>query len=96
MQDITNQVFVNRYQLYSLEGEQLEAEFRRFMNGIETDQDSDELPVWLRMCDHVGIFMRYWTVLALLVKGLGEAQQAVVGLFWGAMTYACATRNGRF
>lgn len=33
LQNITNQVFVSRYQLYLPDKEQLEAEFRRFMNG---------------------------------------------------------------
>lgn len=37
LQNITNQVFVSRYQLYLPEREQLEAEFRRFMDGVETD-----------------------------------------------------------
>lgn len=36
LQNITNQVFVSRYQLYLPEREQLEAEFRRFMDGAET------------------------------------------------------------
>lgn len=42
LQNITNQVFVSRYQLYLPEREQLEAEFRRFMDGVESDQDSNE------------------------------------------------------
>lgn len=37
MQNITNQVFVSRYQLYLPDREQLEAEFRRFMQGEETN-----------------------------------------------------------
>lgn len=37
MQNITNQVFVSRYQLYLPDREQLEAEFRRFMQGKETN-----------------------------------------------------------
>lgn len=37
MQNITNQVFVSRYQLYLPNREQLEAELRRFMQGKETD-----------------------------------------------------------
>lgn len=41
LQNITNQVFVSRYQLYLPELEQLEAEFRRFMDRAETEQ-SDE------------------------------------------------------
>lgn len=42
LQNITNQVFVSRYQLYLPEREQLEAEFRRFMDGAETDQNSNK------------------------------------------------------
>lgn len=38
LQNITNQVFVSRYQLYLPEREQLEAEFRRFMDGAEFDK----------------------------------------------------------
>ena len=41
LQNITNQVFVSRYQLYLPEREQLEAEFRRFMDGAETDQNDE-------------------------------------------------------
>ena len=36
LQNITNQLFVSRYQLYLPDREQLEAEFRRFMNDGET------------------------------------------------------------
>ena len=39
LQNITNQVFVSRYQLYFPDREQLEAEFRRFMSKID---ESDE------------------------------------------------------
>ena len=35
LQNITNQVFVSRYQLYLPNREQLESEFRRFMGGEE-------------------------------------------------------------
>ena len=35
LQNITNQVFVSRYQLYLPNREQLEAEFRRFMRSEE-------------------------------------------------------------
>ena len=42
LQNITNQVFVSRYQLYLPEREQIEAEFRRFTDGTETDQNSDK------------------------------------------------------
>lgn len=40
LQNITNQVFVSRYQLYFPDREQLEAEFRRFM-GSDEEQDND-------------------------------------------------------
>lgn len=39
LQNITNQVFVSRYQLYLPDREQLEAEFRRFMDGVEGNQE---------------------------------------------------------
>lgn len=39
LQNITNQVFVSRYQLYLPDREQLEAEFRRFMDGVEANQE---------------------------------------------------------
>ena len=42
LQNISNQVFVSRYQLYLPEREQLEAEFRRFMDGAETERNSDK------------------------------------------------------
>lgn len=42
LQNITNQVFVSRYQLYLPEREQLEAEFRRFMDGAESDKGSGD------------------------------------------------------
>lgn len=42
LQNITNQVFVSRYQLYLPERAQLEAEFRRFMNGAESDKGSGD------------------------------------------------------
>ncbi len=42
LQNITNQVFVSRYQLYFPEREQLEAEFRRFMDGAESDKSSGD------------------------------------------------------
>ena len=42
LQNITNQVFVSRYQLYLPEREQLEAEFRRFMDGAEFDKGSGD------------------------------------------------------
>ena len=38
LQNITNQLFVSRYQLYLPDREQLEAEFRRFMNDGETEE----------------------------------------------------------
>lgn len=38
LQNISNQVFVSRYQLYLPEREQLEAEFRRFMDGSDAKQ----------------------------------------------------------
>ena len=38
LQNITNQVFVSRYQLYLPNREQLESEFRRFMR---SEQDAD-------------------------------------------------------
>ena len=38
LQNITNQVFVSRYQLYFPERAQLEAEFRRFMGGDTADK----------------------------------------------------------
>ena len=38
LQNISNQVFVSRYQLYLPEREQLEAEFRRFMDGADAKQ----------------------------------------------------------
>ena len=41
LQNITNQVFVSRYQLYLPEREQLEAEFRRFMDGADAKQDDN-------------------------------------------------------
>lgn len=41
LQNITNQVFVNRYQMYLPEREQLEAEFRRFMDGANAKQDNN-------------------------------------------------------
>lgn len=41
LQNISNQVFVSRYQLYLPEREQLEAEFRRFMDGIDTEQSEE-------------------------------------------------------
>ena len=37
LQNITNQVFVSRYQLYLPEREQLEAEFRRFLDKTNED-----------------------------------------------------------
>ena len=37
LQNITNQVFVSRYQLYLPNREQLESEFRRFMHSTEND-----------------------------------------------------------
>lgn len=40
LQNITNQVFVSRYQLYFPNREQLEAEFRRFM-GSDEEQDDE-------------------------------------------------------
>lgn len=40
LQNITNQVFVSRYQLYFPDREQLEAEFRRFMS---KNDESDEI-----------------------------------------------------
>ena len=42
LQNITNQVFVSRYQLYLPERAQLEAEFRRFMDGAEPDKGSGD------------------------------------------------------
>lgn len=42
LQNITNQVFVSRYQLYLPEREQLEAEFRRLMDGAESDKGSGD------------------------------------------------------
>ena len=36
MQGISNQVFVSRYQLYLPNRDQLEAEFRRFMDGTNS------------------------------------------------------------
>ena len=41
LQNISNQVFVSRYQLYLPDREQLESEFFRFMNGAETNQNDD-------------------------------------------------------
>lgn len=41
LQNITNQVFVSRYQLYLPEREQLEAEFRRFMDGADAKRDDN-------------------------------------------------------
>ena len=38
LQNVTNQVFVSRYQLYLPDRQQLEAEFRRFMNGDENER----------------------------------------------------------
>ena len=37
LQHISNQLFVSRYQLYLPDREQLEAEFRRYMGGIDTE-----------------------------------------------------------
>jgi predicted nuclease of restriction endonuclease-like (RecB) superfamily len=42
LQNITNQVFVSRYQLYLPEREQLEAEFRRIMDTTEFEQEEDK------------------------------------------------------
>jgi hypothetical protein len=42
LQNITNQVFVSRYQLYLPEREQLEAEFRRIMDATEFEQEEDK------------------------------------------------------
>ena len=39
LQNITNQLFVSRYQLYLPDREQLEAEFRRFMNAEEENEN---------------------------------------------------------
>ncbi|MBR5088477.1 MAG: DUF1016 family protein [Ruminiclostridium sp.] len=39
LQNITNQVFVSRYQLYLPDKSQIEAEFRRFMNNSDIDQE---------------------------------------------------------
>lgn len=37
LQNITNKVFVSRYQLYLPDREQLEAEFHRFLNGRDAE-----------------------------------------------------------
>ena len=37
LQNISNQLFVSRYQLYLPDREQLEAEFRRFMSDTSED-----------------------------------------------------------
>lgn len=42
LQGISNQVFVSRYQLYLPKREQLEAEFKRFMEKTDTHKESDE------------------------------------------------------
>ena len=39
LQGISNQIFVSRYQLYLPEREQLEAEFRRFMEDSESNKE---------------------------------------------------------
>ena len=41
MQGISNQVFVSRYQLYLPQREQLEAEFRRFMETSDITNESE-------------------------------------------------------
>ena len=47
LQNITNQVFVSRYQLYLPDKAELEAEFRRFMSTDygcgETESENDEM-----------------------------------------------------
>ena len=43
LQNITNQVFVSRYQLYLPDRNQLEAEFRRFMSDEEKDDDKSDI-----------------------------------------------------
>ena len=45
------------------------------------------------MCDHMGNFYVCPAYICVACsakrKGLGEAQQVVIGPLWGAMTYAC-------
>ncbi|MBO5599341.1 MAG: hypothetical protein J5943_12195 [Oribacterium sp.] len=40
--DISNQVFASRYQLYLPQREQLEAEFKRFMESADNQEVSEE------------------------------------------------------
>lgn len=40
--DISNQVFVSRYQLYLPQREQLEAEFKCFMESADNQEASEE------------------------------------------------------
>ena len=42
LQGISNQVFVSRYQLYLPQREQLEAEFKRFMESADNQEESEE------------------------------------------------------
>ena len=42
LQGISNQVFVSRYQLYLPQREQLEAEFKRFMESADNQEASEE------------------------------------------------------
>lgn len=47
--DISNQVFVSRYQLYLPQREQLEAEFKRFMESADNQERLKNELVRLRM-----------------------------------------------